>query len=103
MNMETIDLSTVDQNGSLDGSYAGDGGASDLSSIAGTIGQWGSVIGSIVTNRPVTVAQTSTGQIVPLGAQGSRIVSQSPAMSALPMLLLVVAGLGAGWVIFKKA
>jgi len=69
-----IDLSSVNPNPSMDDTVnGGDGGAADLSNIANSAMQWGSVIGSIVSDTPITSAQTRSGNFQTIGPVGTRI------------------------------
>ncbi len=87
-----IDLSTVDPNPTVDDTvYGGDGGAADLSNVANTVGQWGAVIGSIVSNTPITSAQTRTGNYVPIGAYGSQIRQPGPNWMVIGIVVLGIA------------
>lgn len=68
------DLSTVNPNPSIDDTVnGGDGGAADLSNIANSAMQWGSVIGSIVSNTPITAAQTRSGDFQTIGPLGTQL------------------------------
>lgn len=103
--LDTIDLSTVDPNPAIDQSIDGtDGGASNAMDIANTVGQWGAVIGSIVTNHPITSVQTRSGAIVPTGVTGGRIIPSSSSSSLL-VIVLALFGVGVIWAIAtsKKA
>ncbi len=72
--MDSIDLSTVNPNPTIDDTVqGGDGGAADLSNIANSAMQWGSVIGSIVTNTPITSAQTRSGSFQTIGPVGTQL------------------------------
>jgi hypothetical protein len=51
----------------------GDGGAADLLNNANSAMQWGSVIGSIVTNTPITAAQTRSGGFQTIGPAGTTV------------------------------
>ena len=74
MLLDSIDLSTVNPNPTIDDTVnGGDGGAADLSNIAATAAQCGSVIGSIVTNTPITAAQTRSGNYQTIGPVGTQI------------------------------
>jgi hypothetical protein len=71
---DAIDLSTSNPNLSIDDTVnGGDGGAADLANVAGSIAQWGSVIGSIVTNTPITAAQNRNGSFQTIGPVGTRL------------------------------
>ena len=70
----SIDLSTVDPKPTVyDTVQGGDGGAADLSNILNTAASWGSVIGSIASNTPITAAQTRSGNFQTIGAVGSQV------------------------------
>ena len=70
----SIDLSTVDPNPTVDDTVqGGDGGAADLSNVLNTAASWGSVIGSIASNVPITAAQTRSGSFQTIGAVGSTV------------------------------
>lgn len=70
------DLSTVNPNPTIDDTVnGGDGGAADFSNMANSAMQWGSVIGSIVTNTPITAARNSNGQFQTIGPVGTQIAS----------------------------
>lgn len=82
-----IDMSTVDPNVTIDQTAdGGDGGASSFSDLANSVGRWGAVIGSIVTNKPIAV----NAQGVPVGAVGTK----TP-MSQSNKTILIVAGIAA--------
>ena len=71
---DSIDMSTSNPNPSMDDTVnGGDGGAADLANVASSIAQWGSVIGSIVSNTPITSAQTRSGNFQTIGPLGTRI------------------------------
>lgn len=73
------DLSTVNPNPTIDDTVnGGDGGAADLLNTANSAMQWGSVIGSIVTNTPITAAQTRSGSFQTIGPLGTQIAPTSP-------------------------
>lgn len=86
------DLSTVNPNPTIDDTVnGGDGGAADLLNTANSAMQWGSVIGSIVTNTPITAAQTRSGQFQTIGPAGTMIAPSSINWTAIG--LAVVAGI----------
>jgi hypothetical protein len=69
-----IDMSTVNPNLTMDDTVnGGDGGAADLANVASSVAQWGSVIGSIVTNTPITAAQTRSGTFQTIGPLGTQL------------------------------
>lgn len=72
--LDSIDMSVSNPNPTIDDTVqGGDGGAGDLSNVLNTAASWGSVIGSIVTNVPITAAQTRSGNFQPIGAVGSQV------------------------------
>lgn len=99
--LDSIDLSTVDPNPSVDQSVQGtDGGAASFSDIANVVGKWGVTIGSVLTNTPIVAAQTTTGGIVPVGARGSTVAGAGMSSFAkLAIIGLVIVGV---WYIAKK-
>ena len=96
---DQIDLSTVDPNPTVDDTVSGgDGGAADLANVASSVAQWGSVIGSIVSNTPIAAARTRSGEYRTIGAVGSQV--QAPqVINWTAIALVVVAGVVIGvWV-----
>lgn len=92
------DLSTVNPNPTIDDTVnGGDGGAADLLNVANSAMQWGSVIGSIVTNTPITAAQSRSGQFQTIGPAGTQI---APAPSPINWTAIGLAVVGAVVLVF---
>ena len=93
-----IDLSSVNPNPTIDDTVnGGDGGAGDFSNIANTAMQWGSVIGSIVSDTPITSAQTRSGNFQTIGPVGTTIAPNPINWTAIG--LAVVAAIAVGFLI----
>ena len=82
----SADLATMDENPSIYGA-ADTSSAQDVSTIANTVGQWGTTIASVVTGNPVATVSTPTG-IRTIGAAGSTVVSPTSFASGSGLLLI---------------
>lgn len=86
---DMADLSTVNANPSI---YSGSdvSTADQVSQIAGTIGQWGATIASVVTGNPTSNVVTPSGQVRTLGAAGSTASYPTTSLGGNTGLLLLV-------------
>jgi hypothetical protein len=84
----SADLATVEENPSIYG-YGDTSGASDVSSLANTIGQWGTTIASVVTGNPVTSVSTPQG-LRTVGAAGSQVVAPTSFSQGSGLLIIAV-------------
>lgn len=86
-----VSLAASDPNPTID-QYDDGGSSADYSSILSSVGQWGTEIAAVVTNRPLTVSPS-----------GATFVGPSPSSAVPPMSsttkLLLVGALVVGGVI----